>query len=361
MRSSPCWSVLLAPLLACSPWEEEEVDGFRHLTRADTAPSGGSTRVAFPIDDGETNLLVTVQADPLRSVIGALDGPEGDVWVADTASARIATNAGFVNTVSVLNWPILDGDAPLSKGRWGVDVGVIADDLTYAGGDFTIDAWVATDTAPDVGTVEVTFLLADGLEQDAGLAAALDSAVETWDALYGEAGITVVASSAPLAGETPGTPGVADPDLWRALSVGGIVRVNIVIAELIAEVPDAYGLAGGIPGPLGSTGNSGVIISALLAAGHDGRFSEEESRILAETLAHETGHYLGLFHPVEIGWDRWDAVDDTPECDSDSSCARELSGNLMYPYPVCNGLSCQPQAELTEQQARVAQRWTGLR
>ncbi len=361
MRISPCWSVVLAPLLACSSWEEEEVDGLRHLTRADSAPSGGSTRIVFPVEEGETNLLVTVQADPLRSVIGSLDGPEGDAWAADTASVRVPTNAGFVNTVSVLNWPVLDSDVPLSKGRWGVTVGVIADDLTYAGGDFTIDAWFATDAAPDVGTVEVMFLLADGLEEDAGLAAALDAAVETWIELYGAVGISVVASTAPLAGETPGTPGVSDPDLWRALSADGIARVNVVIAELIEEVPDAYGLAGGIPGALGSTGNSGVIVSALLASGFDGRFSTEETRILAETLAHETGHYLGLFHPVEIGWDRWDAVDDTPECDTDSGCARELSGNLMYPYPVCTALTCQPQADLTEQQGRVAQRWTGLR
>lgn len=346
---------------ACSPWEEEEVAGLRHMTRTDSAPSGGSTRVGFPIDDGETNLLVTVQADPLRSVISALDGPGGEAWAADTSALRIPTNAGFVNTVSVLNWPILDSDAPLSGGRWSVSVGVVGDDLSYTGGDFRIDAWVATDATPEIGTVEVTFLLADGLDADPGLAAALDEAAAIWTDLYAAVGLTLQVSEQPLTGDTPGLPGVNDPDLWRALSADGITRVNIVIAELIEEVPDAYGLAGGIPGPLGSTGNSGVIVSATLASGQDGRFSTDETRILAETLAHETGHYLGLFHPVEIGWDRWDAVDDTPECDSDASCAKELSGNLMYPYPVCTRLLCEPQADLTEQQGRIARRWTGLR
>ena len=354
------WLLVLVNLAACNKWDEEEVGGLRHLSQTGTGPYHGTEGIDLPIHSNENRLLLTVQADPFRSVISKLESPKGDAWVSDTTDVRSSTNAGFVNNVSVLNWPVLDSDTPLSTGSWRATVGVVGEDLTFQEGDFQIDAWIGNDTNDSGGEVEVVFHFAEGLDQDPTFRAALDTAVTTWEEIYGSVGLTLVIEDVVLDGSPPGLPGVSDPDVWRQVSADNLGRVDIVFREIIEEVPQAYGLAGGIPGAIGSTANSGILVSAALAAGTDGVFSTEETRILAETLAHETGHYLGLFHPVEIGWDRWDAIDDTDECDNEAFCAEALDDNLMFPYPVCALNHCIPQTVITDQQGRTAQRWTGL-
>jgi hypothetical protein len=74
---------------------------------------------------------------------------------------------------------------------------------------------------------------------------------------------------------------------------------------------------------------------------------------MSETMGHEVGHYLGLYHPVEDGWRYWDALDDTLECGSTAECESALKDNLLFPYPVCTRDACEPQVNLTEAQRVV--------
>jgi hypothetical protein len=75
--------------------------------------------------------------------------------------------------------------------------------------------------------------------------------------------------------------------------------------------------AGGIPGPLGmhGTAGSGIAIATDMMAG--------DATGLGRTLAHEIGHYLGLFHTSEADGSVLDALDDTPEC----RLAQDTAGN----------------------------------
>ncbi|MEC7983511.1 MAG: hypothetical protein VX278_00020, partial [Myxococcota bacterium] len=77
-------------------------------------------------------------------------------------------------------------------------------------------------------------------------------------------------------------------------------------------------------------------------------------------LAHEAGHYLGLFHPHEVDYRSWDALEDTPDCEGSGVCDTSLQGNLMYPYPICSVSSCRPQEELTTDQTGVMHRYVGV-
>jgi hypothetical protein len=73
------------------------------------------------------------------------------------------------------------------------------------------------------------------------------------------------------------------------------------------------------------------VVGWLANAGGDGTFSDGDIALYGEVLAHEVGHFVGLCHPVERGYDYWDALDDTPECRSVSSCESILGMNLMFP------------------------------
>lgn len=78
--------------------------------------------------------------------------------------------------------------------------------------------------------------------------------------------------------------------------------------------PGILGIAGGIPGipVLQGTAHSGIAINTF-----GGLVSMKSAGLLviqAETMVHELGHYLGLFHTTERNGRSFDPVTDTSEC-----------------------------------------------
>ncbi len=87
-----------------------------------------------------------------------------------------------------------------------------------------------------------------------------------------------------------------------------------VIADFKGEA-GTLGIAAGIPGALGvpDTAGSGVVVAV---DGHKLQDGTLDVNTLGETMAHEAGHLMGLFHTTEATGDSFDVVDDTPECDA---------------------------------------------
>lgn len=129
--------------------------------------------------------------------------------------------------------------------------------------------------------------------------------------------------------------------------------VNVCIGIDVADM-EVLGVAGGIPGAPVPSVSSCVAVSLSDNAGPDGAFDPGEVLLLAETIAHETGHFLGLFHPVEMNWAAFDPLTDTPQCSSSGDCTSSMGSNLMFPVPVANGAGGTiRQNVLTAQQAGV--------
>jgi hypothetical protein len=104
-----------------------------------------------------------------------------------------------------------------------------------------------------------------------------------------------------------------------------------------------------------------VLVSWLKHAGPDGIFEDLDIETFGETLAHEVGHFLGLYHPVGQYFDQWDALEDTPQCTNRATCEAELGANVMFPYVVCAGdAACIRQEDLTEDQVGVLVRYAGV-
>ena len=115
------------------------------------------------------------------------------------------------------------------------------------------------------------------------------------------------------------------------------------------------GIAGGIPGPpaIQGTVHSGV---ALTMMGF-----RDSPTVLGQTMAHEGGHYLGLFHTSESGGSSHDPLPDTSECkannDSDfdgyvttKECAGKGSDNFMF------WLAAEGSDRVSAEQGRVVRR-----
>lgn len=100
----------------------------------------------------------------------------------------------------------------------------------------------------------------------------------------------------------------------------------------------AYGISGGLPGPMGIASSWNGVLNFLFA---HARGTSLNSQLLGETAAHEMGHWLGLFHTTEFNGAFFDPLSDTAQCpislDNDSDgkvypeeCVGYGADNLMF-------------------------------
>jgi len=87
------------------------------------------------------------------------------------------------------------------------------------------------------------------------------------------------------------------------------------IADFLDEA-GTLGIASGIPGPLGVPGTQG---SGLVLSVDSHRDFDDTvlTTLLGETMTHELGHQMGLFHTTEAEGEYHDGISDTPECTPD--------------------------------------------
>lgn len=133
-----------------------------------------------------------------------------------------------------------------------------------------------------------------------------------------------------------------DPELSALFASGAALPmgINVFLVEQLttdsAKGPQPIsGLSGGIPGPVRQVGSAqaGVAVSLQL------HFGEEDR--LGVAIAHEVGHYLGLFHTEEHA-----TTGGKPRQDQLSDTAPDATQNLMFwsPQLTSRALTAQQRA-----------------
>ncbi|HZO13825.1 MAG TPA: M12 family metallo-peptidase, partial [Polyangiaceae bacterium] len=116
-------------------------------------------------------------------------------------------------------------------------------------------------------------------------------------------------------------------------------RLNVYFVQDFNE-EGTLGFAAGMPGPNGvhGTPRSGLVISVDT---HMDENNVIDTKMMGETIAHEIGHQLGLFHTTEEDGEQ-DVLDDTAECTKEQhdanrdgklsaeECERHGAHNLMF-------------------------------
>lgn len=310
------------------------------------------------------SLQITVEAEQegISTMVSAVVTPDGTrayTWEDWNNTNQNYTYAAYPEApVSTMNYPVRASDPPYTSGTWAIELftldrtGDYIDDVPVS-----IRLYVNEDDDVETGCVYVDLVFADGLADEPEVSEAAERAVARWNQIWLAYGLKVIplhVVDSSLDADVP-SPRAGD-DRYAALGSDSDPILRMVVGERIAG-EGALGESGSIPGSLAQTPHAAVALSWLQHAGSDGVFSDVEVRTMGETMAHEASHYLGLFHPVEISDGEpssFDALSDTPGCESRASCDDVLESNLMYPYAT-GAL----QEELTAEQVGVLQRWSG--
>ncbi len=177
----------------------------------------------------------------------------------------------------------------------------------------------------------------------------IQDAIDIFSQIYSQVGITIIPTVITSLNSSPGIlPNPSSGSSFYSTNSESLA-VNIYIGLNVSadastgggNILDVLGLVHSIPGPFIKSTASAVAISLEPHYGADSVFNPFEIELLGETMAHESGHYLGLFHPVEFAdathatFLPGDRLSDTAECTTLVTCnGTGLSQNLMFPTPV---------------------------
>ena len=339
----------LLPLVLFLAGCPESVAGNETLTFIDlgafTTDAEGRVAVPWEAPDGIVSTEVFCGPygyDTLATADDVIDRDETIVYDSDAPSEG-GLRVGFQDDVL----PVLIPVSPVleaAPGVWTLGLRVAADALptTVHCGVLNRIGKIEAANSVDIHVVFVGVeAISDAMNAksaggDVSLQAALSGLNELWadlDLSIGSVRYTDFSGDVDTYANLEG--GEEFGDLLRTASDDAELTFFLVAGFDLGDGGSRLGRAGGPPGLAGhgGTSKSGVVVNvANLVA------SPEE---VALTMAHEGGHFLGLFHPTESDGSGVDPLADTPECadtDGDSvlttaECTGSGTDNVMWVTP----------------------------
>lgn len=344
--------------LFLSCYGPQDYDLFTEVYSVKLDRSGDGT-LKLRVPDNVSSFIATAESTgrvSLKSIVGP--GSETVLRASDWSNGPKNLSNGLLAyfTDATVQWPIRDADGYLSKGVWRLNWS------SEESAKQRIDVSVTTGVDNDwtAGYLDVSICYDYSIGSQAELINAIEKAFDYWEELYEMQNIRLNRHN--CSGDFSLDLSIFQPieelDSHRADFPEG--TLILIVGEQIDMNAFQLGFSGSIPGMLSEHPRGYVGLSWLSHAGSDGVFSSQEIQIFGETMGHEVGHYLGVFHPVELDFLGTDALSDTPTCSSTPECSEIFENHLMHASPVCTLFSCSPQYDISTQQQGVLQRYTGV-
>lgn len=295
--------------------------------------NGLSDEIAIEIPEDTQSMLIEVRGDSGLYYLTEFNTPKGELIEGGLYTTRFAREVPGLVDWLYPNTPTLP--APESG-----EYSLVLRGENKSGDRITesVEIRVYTKAAQDFDTcgIHLDFLV-DKAAIDAGdIELALDRAVEWVNNLYAPRGVRILDYSiTPITlpnpnfdvSETATVMGQIDDVLAQARKAGSARQdsVHVVVVHSIGgSEPSGYSM--GLPGPFDADrSNAAVLVSTSAYTDFEG-FLDVEG--MASTVAHEVGHYLGLYHTSESSGNQHDPIPDTPTCDG-GGCSPEHDDNIM--------------------------------
>lgn len=273
--------------------------------------ASASEPLFFKIPDDIQSFSITVEEEAM---------PTGFAWLSMGARTVVDWNAsdntGW-NGYPHFHYPGMDGsiifpqneDSAPTSGCLAILPLVDREDV----GGQTGEVHLISRRGPEVATsFDINLVVASGA--DISDTALLD-ALERMNELYSSFGIELGTISR-FDVEGPVTyydPEGEDLNTLRATKLESSERAMNFF--LIADFTESgiLGIAAGIPGPIGLQGTFGSGVTVAVES-HLNSSGQVLTTLMGETMAHEAGHQLGLFHTTESEGTSFDSIGDTAEC-----------------------------------------------
>lgn len=319
-------------------------------------PAGRLVYTDLELIDGTElsgELITVLGAGP---VIGSVAYPSTSAGLAATAVGGVAPGTWrvMVNDYAYECWLAAQPSPPPGLVGVSCDAASQTDDAVYRLYALTTPAAASGAAIPARGTLDVAFHLIDAPTPLIGITAAEAPThpdtlrmVESYGWLLAGAGVclgTVTFFDAPdwararFATDTSAGDEVPCGNLSQLLATSqpGDATLDLFLLPFLRGTPGDLGVVvgvdGTIPGPatINGTVASGAAVSAEdLGSGACPAPGGPPSAprpftcgadLVALVAAHESGHYLGLFHPSESSGAAFDPLVDTPHCECNQAC-----------------------------------------
>lgn len=333
--------LLLSLSIACAsdgPVEQVLRDDLKVTIYKDRITNGLSGPIEIEIPFGVDSFLMEVRGKKGKYFLTEFTTPSGQELIEDA----VYTTRGAREIPGLVDW--LYPNSPSLRVEEGTYTLLVRGTDAFTGSNLNEDIEVRIYT-PDSKPAQTCGLHVDFLVDDAALSletfdAAVARIVEQVDLNYRQIGIKIAdyqtyrvdMQSSDIDLDDGSAVGVVD-DVLRKTVANGAARENAVHVLLVRRIGgsdnptfDPAGYSMGLPGPYANNrGTAAVLVSTELYSG--GGTLDADG--LASSLAHEIGHFLGLYHTSERNGTKHDPIGDTPQCDSEFSCTDDFRRNLM--------------------------------
>ncbi len=322
-----------------APVEEELRDDLNLTIYSGRLENGLSGRINIEIPFGVDSFLIEVRGKRGKYYLTEFVTPSGKELI----EAALYTTRGAREIPGLVDW--LYPNEPTQSVEEGTYQIIVRGTDAFNGSNLSEDikVYVYTPQSKPEETcgVRLDFLVDDAALSLASFDAAVARIVQEVDLNYRQIGIKVTdyqtyrvdLQSSDIDLDDGSVVGVVDEVLAKTVS-NGAARENSIHILLVRRIGgsanptfDPAGYSMGLPGRYAhDRGTAAVMVSTELYADGSGALDVEG---LASSLAHEIGHYLGLYHTSERNGRDHDPIADTPECESEFSCTDDFRRNLM--------------------------------
>ncbi len=363
-------TLLLVSLFGCSKSSDEfESVGqsslsLKTVTLSGTTSSSGSIEIFFPIEAGSSAFsLSAFSIEDAFLTFDNLTAPNGAVLIDANDIASFSGQEIFNASPIAINYPSSPSKfGKLTPGSYKVRI--IARKKTSSNFLSHVPVALSIVTKFDSGnfqskaTVNINALLAGSLAGDQNNRTSIESAFAKAQGFFDKQNIQLAINIIRRSDLPSLWPNPSDPknnSIYQDLSnqyPQTLVLLFAVEVEKLSSPDNAFAQSGFSPLPAIPSSRSAIAFSARNLSGSDGEFDKDrgdddlnsqqfsdETLHMANVIAHEIGHALGLSNSVTLKGDvavDSDTLSDTDSCIDKDSCEsqRDVNNNIMFPYSL---------------------------